>query len=114
MKNLGFRTPQFAWVAFLAWLPLRSFAGDPDIPYKRSPDQVLLLVNDNSPVSKAVAQDYALKRHVKNLLSIQCQDSALSTRKETMTLADYTRMIESPVRGFLAAHTNIDFIVLTK
>ena len=38
----------------------------------------------------------------------------MSTRDETITLAAYTRSIESPVRGFLAAHTNIDFIVLTK
>jgi hypothetical protein len=38
----------------------------------------------------------------------------LSARNETITLAAYTQSIESPVRGFLAAHTNIDFIVLTK
>ena len=81
---------------------------------KRSPDQVLLVVNASSAVSQAIADDYALKRHVRNVLSIQCQDSASSSKNETITLADYTQSIENPVRGYLATHTNIDFIVLTK
>jgi uncharacterized protein (TIGR03790 family) len=84
------------------------------MPQKRRPDQVLLVVNEDSSVSKAIAADYALKRHVENILPVRCQDSALSTRNETITLGAYTQSIESPVRGFLAAHTNIDFIVLTK
>jgi uncharacterized protein (TIGR03790 family) len=81
---------------------------------KRSPDQVLLVVNTNSPVSQAISDDYALKRHVRNMLSIQCQDSAVSTKNETITLADYTRTIENPIHAYLVTHTNIDFIVLTK
>ena len=81
---------------------------------KRSPGQVLLVVNTSSPVSQAIANDYAAKRHIRNTLSVQCQDSALSARNETITLADYTQAIENPIRAYLAAHTNIDFIVLTK
>ena len=81
---------------------------------KRSPDQVLLVVNANSPVSQAISSDYALKRHVRNILLIQCQDSAESTENETIGLADYTRTIENPVRAYLVTHTNIEFIVLTK
>jgi uncharacterized protein (TIGR03790 family) len=84
------------------------------IPQRRSPDQVLLVVNENSPVSRAIADDYALKRHVSDILPIRCQDSALSARDETITLPAYTQSIEIPIRGFLATHTNIDFIVLTK
>jgi uncharacterized protein (TIGR03790 family) len=81
---------------------------------KRSPNQVLLVINTNSPVSCEIAADYAFKRKVRNILSIQCQDSALNTKNETITLADYGRSIENPIRDYLASHTNIDFIVLTK
>jgi uncharacterized protein (TIGR03790 family) len=96
----------------LGLLPLLAFAGS--IPQRRSPDQVLLVVNENSPVSKAIAGDYALKREVRNVLPVRCLDSAVNTGNETITLAGYTQAIESPVREFLAMHTNIDFIVLTK
>jgi uncharacterized protein (TIGR03790 family) len=91
----------------LSW----AHAGDAN---KRSPDQVLVVFNTNSPVSQAIASDYAQKRNVKNLLSIQCADSAISTRNETITLTNYTQLIENPIREYLAVHTNIDFIVLTK
>ncbi len=94
--------------------PLVALAGNTNIPQKRNPDQVLLVVNENSPVSKSIGDDYALKRQIRNRLSVRCQDSALSTVNETMTLTTYTESIETPIRGFLAVHTNIDFIVLTK
>jgi uncharacterized protein (TIGR03790 family) len=81
---------------------------------KRSPDEVLLVVNTNSPISQAIADDYAAKRKVTNILSIQCPDSAVSTKNETIKLADYAQVIEQPIRTYLGAHTNIDFIVLTK
>jgi uncharacterized protein (TIGR03790 family) len=97
--------------ALRAWL---AFAADENVPQKRSPDQVLLVVNENSPISKAIADYYALQRHVRNVIFVRCQDSALSADSETITLAAYTQSIESPVRAYLAAHANIDFIVLTK
>jgi uncharacterized protein (TIGR03790 family) len=109
-----FRLQNFVSLAFLWWLPFWAFAGDATIPQRRSPDQVLLVVNENSPVSKAIAGDYALKRHVGNVISLQCEDSALSVRHETVAFAAYRQSIELPIRGFLATHTNIDFIVLTK
>jgi hypothetical protein len=108
------RKQALIYLAFLGWLPLAARAGDLATSQRRTPDQVLLVVNENSPISKAIAADYALKRQVRNILPIHCQDSALSTENETIPLADYTQLIETPVRGFLAAHTNIDFIVLTK
>jgi len=83
-------------------------------PRRRTADEVLLLCNTNSPMSRAIADDYAQKRHIRNRLSIQCQDSALRTQDETMTLAAYTAAIESPVRAYLSSHPKIDFIVLTK
>ncbi len=81
---------------------------------KRTPDEVLLVYNANSPVSKAIADDYVGKRGVKNILSIQCQDSALDRSNETILLATYTGQIETPIRNYLLKHTRINFIVLTK
>ena len=104
-------TKSFALI--LTFLLFLSRAGAEGVN-KRSPDQVLLVVNANSPVSQAISSDYALKRHVRNILLIQCQDSAESTENETIDLADYTRTIENPVHTYLVTHTNIDFIVLTK
>ena len=83
-------------------------------PREHSPAEVLLVVNERSPISKAIAEDYASQRHVANVLAVRCQDSALSPGNETIPLADYREAIELPIRNFLAAHTHIEFIVLTK
>jgi uncharacterized protein (TIGR03790 family) len=80
----------------------------------RSPDEVLLVYNENSPISKSVADNYAEKRKVKNVISIRCVDSALKTDNETIPLAVYTESVEKPIRDYLAAHGEIQFIVLTK
>ena len=45
-------------------------------PAVRDADRVLVIRNENSPVSKAVADDYARRRAVRNVLSVRCQDSA--------------------------------------
>jgi uncharacterized protein (TIGR03790 family) len=105
---------QFSVLLALFWLLPSSVHSGEIVLKKRSPDQVLLVVNANSPVSLEIGDDYALKRKVRNILSIQCQDSALDTKNETITLADYVQSIENPIREYLATHTNIDFIVLTK
>lgn len=81
---------------------------------KRTAAEVLVVFNANSPVSKAIADDYAAKRHASNILPIQCQDSALSTANETLPLSAYTAQIEIPIRNYLLTHRNLDFIVLTK
>jgi len=101
----------FILILIFPLLPSWAHAGNVN---KRSPDQVLVVFNKNSPVSRVIADDYAQKRNVKNLISVQCQDSALSTKNETITLAAYTQSIENPIREYLVTHTNIDFIVLTK
>ncbi|HEX3799655.1 MAG TPA: TIGR03790 family protein [Verrucomicrobiae bacterium] len=81
---------------------------------KRTADEVLLVVNTESPISKAIADDYAGKRGVKNILSLQCADSAVSRKNETISLSNFVREIEAPMRAYLAAHSGINFIVLTK
>jgi len=83
-------------------------------PIQRTPGQVLLVFNAASPISTAIARDYAAKRHVENVLSITCPDSALRAEDETITLPAYTTSIEEPIRHYLAVHAAIDFIVLTK
>ena len=81
---------------------------------RRSADEVLLVYNSNSPISKSVADDYAQARQVTNIMAIQCADSAVNTRNETISQSNYVQQIENPLRDYLAVHTNIDFIVLTK
>ncbi len=76
--------------------------------------KVLVVRNENSPVSRAVADDYAKRRGVQNVLSVRCRDSAMNPGDETISYASYEQAIEKPLRTFLAAHADIDFIVLTK
>ena len=83
-------------------------------PIKRSANEVLLVYNAASPISKAVADDYAAKRAVKNVLAIHCVDSAMNADNETIPLATYAAEIEKPIRDYLSAHREIQFIVLTK
>ena len=83
-------------------------------PPVRNADRVLVVRNENSPVSQAVAADYAKRRAVQNVLSVRCQDSAANPGNETISSAAYEQAIEKPLRTFLSAHANIDFIVLTK
>lgn len=40
-------------------------------------NRLLLVRNGNSPVSRAIAADYARRRGVRNVLTVMCQDSAL-------------------------------------
>jgi uncharacterized protein (TIGR03790 family) len=77
-------------------------------------DRVLVVRNGASPVSCAVADDYAQRRGVQNVLTIECPDAATDPARETIAFADYTKQIGEPVRAYLEAHAEIDFIVLTK
>src|SRR5271154_4582323 len=79
-----------------------------------TPAEVLLVYNADSPISAAIAKDYAARRGVTKTVVIHCADSAVSTANETIALADYTREIATPVAEFLKRHSEINFIVLTK
>ena len=79
-----------------------------------SPSEVLLVYNADSPISTAIAKDYAAKRGVTKTVVIHCVDSAVSTANETIPLADYKREIAAPIAEFLEHHSEINFIVLTK
>jgi uncharacterized protein (TIGR03790 family) len=76
--------------------------------------EVLLVYNANSPISVAIAKDYAARRGVTKSVVIHCADSAINAANETISLADYTGQIEAPIRAYLKQHPEINFIVLTK
>ncbi|BDI33639.1 hypothetical protein CCAX7_56900 [Capsulimonas corticalis] len=81
---------------------------------QRKSSEVLLVYNADSPISTTVAKDYEAKRHITNVVTIHCADSALKTDDETISIDDYTAKIAAPVSAYLAQHKNINFIVLTK
>ena len=81
---------------------------------RRLPEQVLVVINADSPISRDVGRDYASKRHVPTVLEVHCPDAAVRTADETMAFAAYQESIEAPIRAVLATHPGIDFIVLTK
>ena len=91
-----------------------SAPGQAAVPTAHSPSEVLLVYNADSPVSTAIANDYASRRGVKNIVTVHCADSALSSANETISLANYNSQIAEPVGRFLASHKGINFIVLTK
>lgn len=109
-------TFKFFAMRWLAPIILASFICDvmAGSPVRHSPDEVLLVANLDSPVSKAIAKSYAAARHIENIIYIQCPDSATNTRSETIPLKFYTQLIANPVSEYLGQHTNINFIVLTK
>jgi uncharacterized protein (TIGR03790 family) len=84
-----------------------------EIP-KRTAAEVLVVFNEQSPVSKSVAEYYAARRKVTNLLAVQCVDAAVSTEHETIPLEVYRAAVEQPVVKYLAEHPEVQCIVLTK
>ena len=85
-------------------------------PPRAVPDteRVLVVENTSSPDSVAIANDYMLRRHVHNLVRIECADSAVSAANETTTWKVFQTAILGPVVDFVEAHPQIEFIVLTK
>jgi hypothetical protein len=94
------------WVFVSAALNSLAFAGEAD--------RLVLIRNGNSPISQAVADDYARRREVHNVLTVRCQDAARDAELETISLLAYESCLEKPLRMFLRHHSSIDFIVLTK
>jgi uncharacterized protein (TIGR03790 family) len=75
---------------------------------------VLVIINDQSPTSIAVGNDYLKRRALGDALHIQCADSAASEDNETLAFADYRDQLETPLRDYLAGHPTITFIVTTR
>lgn len=80
---------------------------------------VLVVANDNSPLSCRIAGYYMQKRGIPagNLVSIYVPDSSLSPDNETISVPDYLDKIQQPIRKYLEEHElsdRIKYIVLTK
>jgi uncharacterized protein (TIGR03790 family) len=97
-----------------AWLPAEAARAALAAAQAHSPSEVLLVYNASSPVSTAVAQYYAQKRGITNILAINTQDSAASQSNEVIEFGDYTSQIQTPIANFLAANSGINFIALAK
>ena len=81
-------------------------------PAAHSPGEVLLASrNSTSPTSTAIANYYALKRGVTNILAVSCQDSALNSGNEIISYSNYTSQIQTPISNYLSSHSGINFII---
>jgi uncharacterized protein (TIGR03790 family) len=83
-------------------------------PPPHDADRVVVVRNENSAVSRAVAEDYAQRRGIQHVVNVRCQDSAANPGQETIAFAAFQESLEKPLRDFLSGHPRIDFIVLTK
>src|ERR1700693_1528803 len=101
-------------LCFFVYLILTSFVYVSAAPIAHSPNEVLLVYNSNSPVSTAIANYYAAKRGITNILAVYCEDSALSQTNENIPYASYVSQIQTPISTYLSSHSGINFIVLTK
>jgi hypothetical protein len=95
-------------------LILIAWIGTFSVAFAADTDRVLVVRNGNSPISLAVANHYALRRGIRNVITITCPDAATDPLLETIDFASYQAEIETPLRAFLSGHRGIDFIVLTK
>ncbi len=77
-------------------------------------DRVLVIRNASSPTSIHVADYYTRQRGAHNVLAVKCADAAANAGAETIPYAEFKEQIEAPLRAYLAAHTGVDFIVMTK
>ena len=116
MKRLTIPLPGSIYHFLLLLLVQHSSFARPAVAQamKRSASEVLLVYNSDSPTSIAIAHYYRQKRGITNVLGVSCVDSALSTDNETIGFASYESQIETPVSKYLANHSGINFIVLTK
>jgi hypothetical protein len=62
---------------------------------KHSAEEVFVVYNGDSQISKVIARDYSKKRKVRNVLQIQCIDSAVSHENETISLAEFEKRSQS-------------------
>ncbi len=77
-------------------------------------DRVLVIRNTNSPISKAIANDYMQRRGVTRMVDVDVPDGAVNNNNETIGFADFQNKIQAPLRIYLMDHPEIDFIVTTK
>src|SRR6476659_172203 len=67
----------------------------------RIEDRVLVVINANSSVSRAVSQNYMRLRGIPNQLTVTCADAAKNRAAETMAFPAFQKEIEAPLSAFL-------------
>jgi len=82
-------------------------------------ENVLVVQNGSSPISCRIAAHYIVQRSIPadNLVTVNTQDSSISSANESITWQDYIDKIENPIKAFLTQHNltdQIQYIVLTK
>ena len=88
-------------------------------PVVGGPENVLVVQNGNSAVSKGIAAYYMAKRDIakKFLVTVYTQDSSASGANESISPDDYIEKIHKPIRDYLIDKDltdTIQYIVLTK
>ena len=83
------------------------------------PENVLVVRNDNSPVSIRIASYYMAKRNIapRYLATIHTVDSSISAANESISPDDYINQIHKPIDKYLSDNglrDRIQYIVLTK
>jgi uncharacterized protein (TIGR03790 family) len=76
--------------------------------------EVLLVINDSSPASRAVGAYYAAQRQIQNVVHVNCIDSAANQNNETIPYSDYTNKVLRPINDALSVNAGINYIVLTR
>jgi uncharacterized protein (TIGR03790 family) len=73
----------------------------------QSPDNVLIVINDNSALSREIGEYYARRRKVpgKNICRIR------TTQQESIARGDYDREIAAPIAEFLGANQLVESIL---
>lgn len=103
-----------ALLRFTVVLPLMAMGQASGETADAMADRVLVIRNSNSPISLAVADDYAKRRGIRHVLTIACPDAATDVASETLRFERFQALIATPLAGFLHDHPETDFIVLTK
>src|ERR1700730_1404323 len=77
------------------------------LSFAQTPDNVLIVVNDNSPISKDIGEYYARRRGVpvRNICRLH------TTTSENVIRADYDREIAAPIAAFLRKNQLVDAVL---
>lgn len=78
------------------------------------PRNVVVVINQNSPISVNVANHYMTVRGITKSIVLTTQDSAASATNEYISYANYVSQIQTPVFTYLQSHPEIYYVVLTK
>lgn len=89
-----------------------SVPAQPPVPAQAAPERVLLVINDNSPLSRAIGQYYALRRNLpsRNICRLKASPD------ESIDREDYTRQVERPIAACLRKQSlqeSVYYIVTT-